>query len=88
MGARTLEERTGKEEMNRRGFIRSALAAAFGVAAGAIIPTTPVEVFKKVEDFSAITFKEIKWIEDTDCPADVIYLLNSNDMKKIGVIKL
>lgn len=69
--------------MNRRGFIRSALAAAFGAAAGALLPKTkPQEVTKVFNAVSGAVFKEITWIEDEYCPDDIIYFVNRDTMKK------
>lgn len=68
-------------QTSRRGFIRSALAAVAGAAAGAMMPKTPVEkvvqVFSEVPNAGAgvFTFHNLAWIEDEDCPEGIIYLL-------------
>lgn len=67
--------------MNRRGFIRSALAATLGVAAGAVLPKLPTDTTVKVMSSvpnagtGVFTFHNITWIEDDDCPEDIMYLL-------------
>lgn len=71
--------------MNRRGFIRKALAAVAGVTAGALMPKTSVEQVAKVLQYDPnshggpILYKTIQWIEDVDCPSDTIYLICRDD---------
>jgi hypothetical protein len=72
--------------MNRRGFIHSALAATLGVAAGVVLPSTPIEkVVKTVSktNYSATVFKEIKFIVDDECPEDVVYLFPASFKWKV-----
>ena len=68
--------------MNRRGFIRNALAAIAGVAAGALVPKKAVEEVLPILKYDPnssggpITYKLIEWIEDDMCPEDIIYFIN------------
>ena len=69
-------------KQSRRGFLRSALAAVAGAAAGAMMPKKTVEEILPVLKYDPnssggpITYKLLEWIEDDECPEDVIYFIN------------
>lgn len=69
--------------MNRRGFIRSALAAAFGAAAGVLaskmsVGKVCVQSVDAGPGFKTFVYQEIDWIECENCSEDSIYFLNRN----------
>lgn len=73
--------------MNRRGFIRSALAAAFGAAAGAVLPRT--DVAKTLHTMTELptmpaALLNFKILEDPECPEDVMYFVPANFKWKVS----